>query len=133
VRGERGTAVIGSTAGVAVFLVLLLFAVQLLTNLYATTTVTAAGLDAARTVAARDVDHTSPAEVGAAAARAEAGFRHLTGPVGQRAQLSWAVDGETVRLRVRADSPTILPSRWGARLAFGRIDRTFVVRIEDLT
>lgn len=131
-RGERGTAVIGSTAGVAVFLVLLLFAVQLLTNLHATTTVTAAGLDAARSVAARDVDHASPAEVAAAEARAEAGFRHLTGHLGRRARLSWAIDGDAVRLRVQADSPSILPSTLGGRLAFGRIDRTFVVRIEDL-
>ena len=51
----------GTFAGVLVFLVFLLFAVQLLFNLYATSAVTAAGLDAARVVAAQQVDHTSAA------------------------------------------------------------------------
>ena len=129
---ERGTALVGSTAGVVVFLVLLLFAVQLLANLYATSTVSAAGLDAARAVASRHVDHHSDAAVQAAQRRAEADFRQLTGRLGDDARLTWSADAEHVRLHVAVDAPTILPRTLAGPLAFAHIERTYVVRVEDL-
>lgn len=131
-RGEAGTGLLGSAAGVAVFLALLLFAVQLLTNLYAASTVSAAGLDAARRVAAREVDHGSVASVEAAERQAEAGFRDLTGRLGDDAQLTWTVDGTYVRLEVRVQSPAILPAPIRRPLAFDHLERTYVVRIEEM-
>lgn len=132
IQNESGTGLIGSAAGVAAFLVLLLFAVQLLVNLYAATTVSAAGLDAARSVASRTVDHGDPASVTAAQAQAETTLRELLGGIGQDASVSWAVGAGEVRLRLEVDTPGILPSAMGEVVAFGHIDRTFVVRTEEL-
>lgn len=132
VRNEHGTGLLGTVAAVAAFLLLLLFTVQLLVNLYATTTVSAAGLDAARTVASRAVDHGDPAAIVGARLRAEARFRRLLGRSSDHAQLTWIDDGENVRLRVVMRAPGILPSTVAGRVAFGTIDRTFVVRVEEL-
>ena len=129
--GESGTGTIGTAAGVAAFLVLLLFAVQLMVNLYAASTVTAAGYDAARVVASRRVDHSNPLSVASAQAEAEARFHQLVGRAGESAELTWIVSSTTVELRVLVDTPTILPSEFGP-VAFGRVDRTFVVRTETL-
>lgn len=131
-REERGTGLVGTLAGVIVFLVLLLFAVQLSVNLYATTTVTAAGFDAARLVASKEVDHADPGSVAAARMRGEARFRSLMGAAGDRAVLHWSGGADTVRLQVTLHTPTILPRSFGGRVAFGRIDRTFEVRVEEL-
>lgn len=114
------------------FLLVLLFAVQLLVNLYATSTVTAAGLDAARVVAAKDVDHLDAGSVAAAQGRAESRFRSLLGGAADRAVLTWASDASTVRLRVVMEAPTFLPRALGHRVAFGEIDRTFEVHVEEL-
>ena len=130
---QEGTGLVASAAGTTVFLIFLLFAVQLLVNLYAASTTTAAGLDAARTVASRDVDHGSPSEIAAAQARAEARFRQVLGRAANKARLSWDVDATTVRLHVIVPTPTILPRAWGPTTAFGVVDRTFVVRAEGLS
>lgn len=130
-RGERGTGTIGTAAGVTVFLVFLLFAVQLLVNLYTSTTVTAAGYDAARTVASRRVDHTDPGSLRAAQTEAEQRFHQLMGRASEGADLSWTVNDTTVALTVTMDSPSILPAAFGS-VAFDRIDRTFVVRTETI-
>lgn len=131
-RSQAGTALVGTVAGVAVFIILLLFAVQLLVNLYATTTVTAAGLDAARLAASKDVDHTDAGAVAAARTRAEARFRSLMGEAAEGAVLTWADDADSVRLSVALDTPTILPRSLGGIVAFGRIERTFEVHVEEL-
>lgn len=129
-RSEAGTGLIGSAAGVAVFLVLLLFTVQLVADLYATSTVNAAGYDAARQVASRRVDHTDPAAVVYAQRAAEHRLRSLLGRFGRTAAVTWQVDDEEVRLRVEVDAPGILPSGLARRTALRHIDKTFVVRIE---
>ena len=129
--GERGTGLIGRAAGVAVFLVFMLFAVQLCVNLYATSTVTAAGYDAARSVASHRVDHADPAIVAGARRRAEARLRHLLGDVGRDAEVRWTVDDQSVRLHLRVQSPTILPRSVAGEVAMGTVDRTFEVRIEQ--
>ena len=64
-NGERpaaaaGTGLISTIAGVTVFLAFLLFAVQLLMNLHATSAVTDAAWDGARHVAGARVDHGDP-------------------------------------------------------------------------
>ena len=54
--GDAGVGAVSSLVGVTVFLLLLLFAVQLTLNLYATSAVTSVAFDAARSVAATDGD-----------------------------------------------------------------------------
>ncbi len=129
---ERGSGYVGTTAGVVAFLLLLLFAVQLMANLYATSTVSAAGFDAARLVASKDGDHTEPGSVASARARAEARFRSLVGRLGDRASLTWSDDAEIVRLHVSVATPTILPRSFGDVVAFGQVERTFEVHVEEL-
>src|SRR5687768_13185417 len=86
---ERGAGLIGTLAGVTVFLALLLFAVQLLFNLYAASAVTAAAYDAARVVAGSD---------GGDLGRAEAHARQVLGRYADRVTFSWSLDGDTVAL-----------------------------------
>jgi Flp pilus assembly protein TadG len=129
---EAGTGLIGTAAGVTVFLVLLLFAVQLSVNLYATSTVNAAGYDSARLMASADVDHWRPSSLDAARRRSEARFHQLVGAAGDGAELTWELTGGAVRLRVQMEPPGILPSSMGSVVGFDHIDRTFVVRIEEL-
>jgi len=120
---ERGSGLLSTAAGVAAFLVLLAFAVQLLFNLYATSAVTAAAYDAARLVAARggDVD-----EIPAAEAHA----RDVLGRYADRVTFDWdGTDGSMVRVHVRAANP----NRLFASLpldAIQRVDRTVKIRIE---
>jgi hypothetical protein len=125
---ERGTGLIGTLAGVTAFLVLLLFATQVLVNLYATTTVTAVAFDAARIVAGGGGGPGSER-------LAEAGARRQLGRAGESADFAWRwvdSDGDAARdhleLRVRADSPTNLLPR--VRFPFQTIDRTVRVRAE---
>lgn len=124
---ERGSGPISTVAGVTVFLALLFVAVQLLTNLYATSVVTAVAFDAARVVAG--------AEAGGqpeAAARAEADARRLLGRYSDRVSFDWQVDGDVVALRVRAYNPRlVLPALPGA-LGFDDVDRTVRVRLEQV-
>lgn len=129
--GETGTGLIGSAAGVAVFLIFLLFAVQLTVNLYATSTVTAAGFDAARTVASRRVDHHDATSVATAQVQAEEVLRSLLGETGRQADLTWTIDAEVVRLELVVDAPGILPSALAGGMGLRHIERTFVVRIEQ--
>lgn len=128
---ERGTGLIGSAAGVAAFVLFLLFAVQLIVNLYATSTVTAAGYDAARSVASASVDHSDPQAVVGAQQEAERHLRDLLGAMGRGAELSWSSDGDQIRLHLMVDSPGIIPSSVRDTTGLRRIDRTFVVRIEQ--
>ena len=108
-----------------VFLSLLLFAVQVLYNLYATSVVTSVAFDAARRVATAEG---GTGTMGPAQAETEA--RQALGQYGDRVSFEWAVDGEAVALRVRAQNPSfLLPARAGP-LAFGDIDRTVRVRVE---
>lgn len=129
--GERGTGLIGSTAGALAFLGFLLFATQVTTHLGTTSTITAAGYDAARSVAAREVDHGDPAAVARAQEAAEQRLRTLLGPDGDRVQVRWSVDERTVRLRLTTTGPELLPDGLGHGAGLGAIDRSFAVRIEQ--
>jgi hypothetical protein len=109
-----------------VFLALLLFAVQVLYNLYATSVVTSVAFDAARKVAAAAAAEAGEGAVGSAEAEA----RQALGRYGERVTFEWAVDGDAVALRVRADNPSFLLPAQAGPVAFGDIDRTVRVRVE---
>ena len=117
---------VSSVVGVTAFLALLMFAVQLALNLYATSTVTAAAFDAARIVAGAD---------GGAAAEAAA-EAHLHGLLdGQSVELQWDYrDTDTepgvdvVALRVETDNPTHLLR--SMPIPFQHVVRTVTVRME---
>ena len=95
---DAGAGLVGTVAGVAVFLVLLLFAVQVLLNLYATSVVTAAAFDAAREVAAAGGDRR-------AIDAAEAKARAVLGRYASAVTFEWAVPaGGDVVVRVRAEN-----------------------------
>jgi Flp pilus assembly protein TadG len=127
---DRGSALVGAVAGVTVFLVLLTFAVQLLVNLYATSAVTAAAHDAARSVAAGRVDHDEPAAVAAAVSAGEARARDLLGRAGDRVSFSWEVGADQVRLRVAAEHPALAVGPVARVFGWNRVERDVVVRVE---
>lgn len=131
-NGQAGTAVLGSIVGVTAFLLLLLFAVQLVLNLYGTSVVTAVAFDAARLRAGGAGEQVSEDE-------AEQHVRQLLDGYSQDGllQLSWSypdTDGDgsadTVALRVAAVHPTDLVA--GLTFPFQEIDRTMSVRMERL-
>lgn len=127
-REARGAALIGTTAGLTVFLVLLLFAVQSAVTLHARSIVTATAYDAAREVAgysnASSVD---------ARARAHARFAQRLGDYGRdHVRLEWldVHDLDVVRVRVVAHHPSLLPPAFGEALGLRTTDRNIEVRIE---
>ncbi len=127
---EAGAGLLGTLLGVTTFLVLLLFAVHVVLNLYAASTVTAVAFDAAREVAGADA---GPAAQRAAEARARSVLGRAGSP--EVLRLSWAypstdgdADPDLVELRVRADSlSSFLP---GVSLPLSSVDRTVRVRLE---
>jgi len=126
---ERGVGAISTAAGVLVFLVFLLGAVQLLFSLYASSTVTAVTNDAAQRAAA---NQPPPLAI------IEADARASLGAIGDDATFVWQVedtDGDgnddTVVLRVSAAPPRFTPPSIGKGLGFGVIDRTVRVRVEE--
>ena len=126
---DRGTGVIATAAGVLVFLMFLLFAVQLLFALYASSTVTAVTNDAAQRAAVRGAP---------SLAAIEADARASLGQVGDDALFSWDTadsdgdgDADTVVLRVLATPPRFVPRSIGDGVGLGPIDRTARARIED--
>lgn len=127
---DRGVSTIGTALGFAVFLLLMLTAVQVLFNLYATSMVTAAAHDAAREVAG----FRSSGSRCAAAVEAEQEFHRDLGAYGRhgRASLEWTCDDpSTVTVRVRATHPSVLPHRLRGLVGLGRLDRAIEVRVED--
>lgn len=128
--GERGAGVVSTTFGFAVFLGFLLFAVNLSVGLYARTTTTAVGFDAARRLAVAS----GGCADGAAAAEADLTARvRRWWPDGTVAvTCGTATDPDSVTLRVDADRSRslLLP---GLRRATGLdgLHRRFVVRIEE--
>lgn len=122
---------IGSVAGVLVFLAFLLLSSQVLVSLYARSVVNAAGFDAARQVASRDVDHGDPAAVARVRQRAEQRLRDLLGPMGEAAYLTWRFDAATVSLRVQVRPPLVSVPGLNRPPSLS-IDREYTVRIEEV-
>jgi hypothetical protein len=126
-RDEAGTGMVASVVGVTAFLALLMFAVQLSLNLYATSTVTAVAFDGARIVAGAHGGPTAEAD-------AEAHIRSLLS--GQDLQLTWEyrdVDAspgpDVVALTVDTENPTRLLAM--LPLPFQHVTRTVTVRMES--
>jgi Flp pilus assembly protein TadG len=117
-RTERGSGILSMSLGLLVFFALLVFTIQVMYNLYATSVITSLALDAARDVAERD---------GLSVAEAEAEFRdHVSGEVA----FDIVVIGDTVQASVQWETRSLFPSINDAR-AFGVLDRTFEVRVEE--
>jgi hypothetical protein len=113
--------VVGTLVGFVIVMVLLLFAVQVVVRLYATSTLSSAATNAADEVASAPV----PA---AAVAVAEAQARADLGGFGaSHTTFDWVeVDANQVVLQVTAQSPEFLPGL----SAWSTITRTVTVRTE---
>ncbi|HEX6597184.1 MAG TPA: hypothetical protein VF045_09625 [Acidimicrobiales bacterium] len=123
-RSERGNGPISTWIGFVLFLGMLLFAMQALLNLYATSVVTSVAYDAARQVAGSDGGPY-------ALAAAEEQARRLLGRFGDRVTFDWGRStADDVVLRVQGRVPSVL-LRSGGVLAFGDIDRTVRLRVEQ--
>lgn len=125
---DLGAGLISTSAGVLVFLVFLLFAVQLLFGLYASSTVTAVANDAAQRAAATGAPPIEDIESDA---------RANLGRVGDDAEFTWSLDDtdgdgidDTVILRVIAVPPRLVPTSIGSAAGFGEIRRTVRARLE---
>ena len=130
---DWGAGLIGLIAGVSVFLAFLLFAVQLLVNLYATSSVTDAAWDGARQVAGARIDHDDPSTVAVAEAAAEVRMRAELGRFAERVRFDWAgTDADSVSVRVTGRTPRFGWPGLGGAVGFDDIDRTVRVRVEEL-
>jgi hypothetical protein len=117
---------------VLVFVVLLLFAVQVLFGLSARSAVTAAAIDGARLAAGFEAS----GDRAEGRARAEAHVREVLGTYAARPgfDLEWGdtdATCECVALTVRADNPSFVPPTLRRPLGLDHIERTVRVRIED--
>jgi hypothetical protein len=129
---DGGAGLIGTIAGVLVFLVFLLFAVQLLMNLYATSAATSAAFDGARLVAGHRVAHDDPGAMARARGDAEARMRSELGRFGDGVTFDWSQsDNDMIAVRIQAPAPRFLLPGFGGAVGFDRIDRTVRVRRED--
>lgn len=120
---EAGTGVISSVVGLFIVLLLLLLAVQVTYDLFATSALTASAYDAARVVAGSDGGPT-------AVAAAEDDARRALGRYGARVAFTWTVSGDVVQLRVVARNPGFLPSSVRRPLGVDTVDRTVRLRVE---
>lgn len=109
------------------FLLLLLFTIQTLTNLYANSVVTSEAREAVRSVAGYAAD--GDREAAAAAARER--FLESIGELRSGADLVFLdlTDPDVIRARVMAKPRRILPALMGEVL-FGTVDRVIEVRVE---
>ena len=131
-RDDRATGIFGTTFGFTVFLIFLLFAVQLLFGLYVRTTVTAVAADLAQRAANNGADAVSAGRI--SAYREEA--RRRLGSYADDAVFDFTLidvdaDGidDTVAVHVDADLPTLLPSRL-VPASPTRFERTMRARLE---
>lgn len=133
-RCDDGSGLLSAFAGISVFLLFLLFAVQLLVGLYTRSVVTDVTRAGAAAVAGARVDHEDPAAVAEAEQAAEDHMRDQLGRAGDAARFDWSgTDGEQVVLRVRVRAPRFLFGRFAATpLATDEVDRTVRVRVEAL-
>jgi hypothetical protein len=121
---------LSTAAGVVVFLVFLLFAVQLLFGLYASSTVNAVANDAATRAASGGAP---PLQV------IESEARRSLGEVGSSATFTWDMEdtdddgrADTVTLEVVARPPRFIPSSVGGAIGLDEIRRVVRVRTEEV-
>jgi Flp pilus assembly protein TadG len=115
---DRGAGLLSMSFGLLFFIILLIFSIQVTYNLYTTSVVTGLAIDAARDVAAQD---------GISPAQAEANFREF---VGTDVDFDIVITGETVEATINWETASLIPAVSDSR-AFGVLDRTFAVRIEE--
>ena len=121
---ERGGGLVQLWAGFFVFLAMLLFAVQVLFNLYAASVVTAVSFDAARRVAGGDGGIEAIAD-------AEDTARQALGRYQSRVTFDWnGTSADEVVLRVQAENPSVLLPLLRGPAALQALDRTIRVRVE---
>jgi hypothetical protein len=131
--GDDGTSLLTASLALFIFLVFLLFAVQLLVNLYDGSVVTDVAFEGAHRVASNTVDHADPTAVDRARRHAEDEMRRLLGPQGSRATFDWSQsDADQVACRIQLDPPHFEIAGYGRSLPFNHIDRTARVRVEVL-
>lgn len=123
--GDTGTGLVASIAGVAVFCILMLLAVQVLLVLYARSVVGAAAFDALRVASGSDAG-AAPAALTAAEGQA----RRELGASGAGAMFTWIVGRRTLALRVSLKEPSLLPRDVAALLRIDTVTRTVVLPIE---
>ena len=123
---DDGSGLIPTVTGVTVFLLLLLFAVQVVFNLYSASALQAAAFDAARLAAADGTDWPSAQE------RADAHVRNVLGRYGAERvnSVEVSVDGDEVVLTVKAQNRSLLPLLLPDGLASDTVERSARVRIE---
>jgi hypothetical protein len=128
-QGDRASGVFASAFGFTVFLVFLLFSVQLVFGLYVRTTVTAVAADLAQRAANEGPDAMSPGRIVAYEEEA----RRRLGRYGDDTRFTFSLadadaDGtdDTVQVRVHAALPTLLPRRLvpGSPTSFTRTMRS---------
>lgn len=120
---ERGSGLVSTLAGVTVVLAFLFLATQVLVNLYATSTVTAAADEAA---------HLLARDPGASCERAGARVRQRLGSYAATAGLAvtCSARADAVSVRVVATNPRLTLGGLAASVPFSTIDRTATVRLE---
>ncbi|MFP5255660.1 MAG: hypothetical protein ACLGI8_07390 [Acidimicrobiia bacterium] len=126
---DRGAGLVSTAAGTLVFILFVVFAVQLLFSLYASSTVTAVAHDAAARAASDPQAPLTPIE---------ADVRRQLGRMGAGAELSWRAEdsdgdglADTIALRVVVVPPRLVPRSIGDGVGMGVVDRTARVRIEQ--
>ena len=131
-RADHGAGVFSSAFGFTVFLLFLLFTVQLLFGLYVRTTVTAVATDVAHRAAREGTDATRPDRI----AHHRADVQRRLGRGGDAAEVDFdLVDADangrpdTLAVRLRYDLPTFLPTRWLPADAT-MVERTVRARLE---
>ena len=127
---DRGAGLLSTSIAVLVFLLFMTSAVHLLTSMHATSTVMAVSTDAARSVAARDVDHHDPVAMVRAQQAAQNRAHHALGPLAEQVRYSWSTTADAVHLRVVIDRPWRLGPGWSSSTAFSHVDRTIVLQLE---
>ncbi len=128
---QRGAGLIGLCTALLVYLLMMLAAVQILFNLYATSLVVAAAHDVAHQVASIDAAQNRCA----ATTSAQAEFERSLGSYGSagHASLQWTCNHpDKTIVRVRAQHPTFLPTRLLGLASLNNLDRTIEIRNESL-
>ncbi len=115
---ERGAGVLSMTIGMMMFLIMLVFAVNLLYNLYTTSVISSLALDAARDAAELGGD------TGAAMTEFESQVADAT-------QFTITETDTHVVVTIAWTSRSLFPALDNDAPAFGTINRTFTVRREQ--
>ena len=125
-RSDDGAGMFGTLLGAAVFLFLLLFAVQVLVGLYTQSVMNAAVYDAAKAVAGADRGDSPAARLSA-----QANAQTQLGGYGQKVNFDWsATTADAVVLQARGPRPSFLPVSLTGVVGLRDIVRTVTVRKE---